>query len=324
MALNKFDVTAAEPEVSVVMSVFNGGGDLEATVRSVLEQQGCEFEFIVIDDGSKDSSPALLDQMASADSRLRIIHQQNQGLTRSLIAGCSLARAPLIARQDCGDLSYPGRLARLSACMRASPQLAFVASACRHVGPHGEFLGTVSPQDNNETLQQILLTGDPATLYGPHHGTVMFRRSAYEKVGGYRPAFYFAQDLDLWTRLASVGGIDYLSEVLYEIKFTYGSITARQVSRQRALRDLIAEATRRRRLGEADVEILERAGAIRPSAALPSSQDDADINYFLGSCLAESDPLASRRYFMSAIRERPMMMKAWAKLLRTAWRGRGR
>jgi len=85
------------------MSVYNGGTALAATLDSVLAQEGVAFEFIVVDDGSTDGSGALLDDHAQRDERLRVIHQDNRGLTRALIRGCAAARGPFIARQDAGD-----------------------------------------------------------------------------------------------------------------------------------------------------------------------------------------------------------------------------
>src|SRR5215472_5045758 len=98
------------PEVSVVMSVYNNAPDLARTLDSILSQEGVDFEFIVVNDGSSDQSGQILNKYAQRDSRLRIIHQENAGLTRALIRGCDVARGEYIARQDAGDFSLPDRL----------------------------------------------------------------------------------------------------------------------------------------------------------------------------------------------------------------------
>lgn len=303
------------PMVSVVMAVYNGGADLAPTIRSVLEQQDCEFEFIVVNDGSTDSSARVLDDIAQVDSRLRVVHHANQGLTRSLILACSLATGAFIARQDCADRSYPGRLARLAACLRDVPTAVAVASGYCHVGPHGETLARVGPRHSDQELRGILLAGNPDTLYCPHHGTVMFRASAYRAAGGYRQEFYFAQDLDLWTRLAHFGEIVFLPEELYEARFTRGSISANHAPRQQFLRELIAQATRARATGASETEILERASRVRLDNAEQSSVDEADIDYFLGSVLASRRDPAARGYLLKAVRRRPWMARAWLKLI---------
>ena len=78
-------------KVSVVMSVYNGAATLRNSVESILAQQEVELEFVIVDDGSTDASAEMLEEFARADRRIRVIHQRNQGLTRSLIVGCAAA-----------------------------------------------------------------------------------------------------------------------------------------------------------------------------------------------------------------------------------------
>jgi glycosyltransferase involved in cell wall biosynthesis len=85
--------------------VYNGAFCLAKTLDSILSQEGVEFEFIVVNDGSSDKSGQILNDYAQRDSRLRIIHQENTGLTRALIRGCDAVRGEFIARQDAGDIS---------------------------------------------------------------------------------------------------------------------------------------------------------------------------------------------------------------------------
>src|SRR5262245_61573626 len=94
------------PDVSVVMSVYNGADKLGETIDSILSQDGISLEFIVVNDGSNDESEGFLNNCAKRDPRIRVLHQENQGLTRALINGCALARGEYIARQDAGgDIS---------------------------------------------------------------------------------------------------------------------------------------------------------------------------------------------------------------------------
>ena len=90
------------PEVSVVMSVYNGAQSLVRTLDSILAQQAVELELIVIDDGCDDGSGRLLDELAARHPRMRVVHQDNTGLTRALIRGCGMARGAFIARHDAG------------------------------------------------------------------------------------------------------------------------------------------------------------------------------------------------------------------------------
>jgi len=100
-------VQAELPTVSVVMGVYNGEALLPETIDSVLAQDMRDFEFIIVDDGSTDGSAAVLQHYATADSRIRVFHKSNAGLTLALIDGCNAARGEFIARIDVGDTMTP-------------------------------------------------------------------------------------------------------------------------------------------------------------------------------------------------------------------------
>src|SRR4051812_12365063 len=114
------------PVVSVVTSVHNGAAYLRDSLHSVLDQEGVAFEVIALDDGSTDGTPDILRQLA-AGGRLRVISQENQGLTRALHTGCLAARGEFIARHDADDRSLPGRLAKQAALLRADPSLSMAS-----------------------------------------------------------------------------------------------------------------------------------------------------------------------------------------------------
>ena len=79
-------------------------------------QEGVDLEFIIVDDGSTDASAGMLDEFARADRRIRVIHQENRGLTRALIRGCAAAGGKFIARQDCGRYFASGQAECRTSC----------------------------------------------------------------------------------------------------------------------------------------------------------------------------------------------------------------
>lgn len=309
-------------EISVVMGVHNGEADLSAALDNIFGQQDVALECIVVDDGSTDATPSILAARAAAEPRLRVQRQDKAGLTRALIAGCALARGEFIARQDVGDRSHPKRLSEQRDVLSADSHFAFVACRFVTVGPNGETLGGPEPTDGGKAIIASLTTVTTGGMQGPHHGSVMFRRSAYEQVGGYRPEFYFAQDLDLWSRLIEVGGLAFVDEVLYQSSFERGSISARHRAQQLVVRDLIRETTLQRRTGISERDALDRAAQIRPGTASDFQRIDAGAEYFIGSCLyARRDPAAAE-YMRRAIASDPFHFRAWVKLLCTRLRSR--
>jgi glycosyltransferase involved in cell wall biosynthesis len=306
---------AEDVTISVVLSVRNGVTDLPRTIDSVLSQGGVDFEVIAVDDGSTDRSGELLAGYAARDHRLKVVRQEQTGLTRALRQGCDVARGEYIARQDVGDVSLPGRLKKQRECLEARPGVVFVSCGTRFVGPRGEHLYDVF-HDEGE-IMKALRSRNSRELRGPaHHGSVMFRRAAYEKVGGYRREFYFAQDLDLWVRLAATGDYAVVPELFYEALVGPGSLSGTYRRKQLALTKLIAESADRRRAGAPDEDVLSRAAAIRPTR--PSGADRlgrARAFYFIASCLRQRRNAAATRYFLRAVRANPLHLKAWCRLL---------
>ncbi|MCA9047260.1 MAG: glycosyltransferase family 2 protein, partial [Planctomycetaceae bacterium] len=202
----------SKPLISVVMSVHNDAPFLEDSIDSLLQQTFHDFEIVVVNDGSTDGSAAILQRLQTQDKRIRVINQENLGLTLALIHGCDVARAAFIARQDSDDWSHPERLEKQVAALQDNPRLVFVGCWAEGVTPEGRRLEVVQRPADPETATRELRF---ARQGPPAHGTVMFRRDAYQRVGGYRPQFYFSQDSDLWLRMAEIGPINYVPEVLY-------------------------------------------------------------------------------------------------------------
>lgn len=305
---------SGNPLVSVVMSVYNGADALRATVESVLAQKDVDFEFIVVNDGSNDASAAVLDGCAATDSRVRVLHQDNSGLTRALIRGCTLARGTYIARQDCGDLSLPGRLRDELQAFEVHAKAALVSCATRFVGPQGEPLYEVVIGEDDATAG--LLTLDMRRLRGPsHHGSTLFRRDLYERVGGYREQFYVAQDIDLWTRLVEHGPHIALPAFLYQASFALDSISSRHRRLQIESSRAILECARLRRAGLSEAPVLARMGKLRPDGGNAAASDEASALYFVGVCLRKRGDPRAKQYFRAALRANPLHLKSAVRFL---------
>ena len=93
------------PKISVVTSVYNGEAFLKECVDSILSQTFEDFEYIILNNGSTDSTAKILAQYT--DPRLQIVHQENLGIVNSLNKGTSLCRSYLIAHLDADDFVHP-------------------------------------------------------------------------------------------------------------------------------------------------------------------------------------------------------------------------
>jgi glycosyltransferase involved in cell wall biosynthesis len=299
-----------DPLVSVVMGVRNGGTDLEPALCSVLNQENVDLELLVVDDGSDDGSDAVLAAVAKQDGRLRVLRRPGRGLTVALIEGCAEARGRFLARQDAGDLSLPGRLSRQLACLEADPSAVLCSTHSSLVVPEGTAIAINAPTESD------LADGLSMT---PQHGCVLMRREAYRQVGGYRRCFYFAQDLDMWSRLVEIGRHRVIPEVLYEARIDPGSISGMRRREQDGFHRLIVQAAQARREGRSEAPWLDQAEALseRCRRGLPrSARRKAAGAYFLGASLSDREPALARRYLQQAVALDPLHWRARWKLSR--------
>lgn len=283
-------------KLSVVMSVFNGASRLAPTLASILGQSEPDFELIVVDDGSTDGTPSIL--AAVPDPRLRVITQANTGLTRALIRGCAEARADVIARHDAGDRSHPDRFRRQLDLLDADASLVLVSCGTSYHAPRGERLYVVHA-DGNDVHRSLQGDGVDAIRGLTHHGSAMFRRNAYLAAGGYRPQFHFAQDLDLWVRLARIGGIGFVEDVLYEARVDVDAISSthrpEQVELARISLAIRDEPSR-------ETELLAQAALIGPTRRRKTRRDLAGAFYFIASCLRREGDRRWWHYAGEAVR----------------------
>lgn len=297
------------PRLSVVMSVYNGAHRLAATVDSILGQTFDDFEFIVIDDGSTDATAAILGRYE--DPRIKVLSQENQGLTRALIRGCNEARGEIIARQDCGDRSAPERLAKQLAVLESEPDVVLVSCSTSYHAPGGETLYIA--EGDGDQVRHSLLHDDVKNIRAlAHHGSAMFRRAAYDQSGGYRAEFGVAQDLDLWVRMAALGRIVFVPEILYEATMEVSAISAQSRPMQREAARIALQL----RDGSDPATLLARAATLRASKGAGLRRNEAAALYFIASCLRRRRDPQWAAYARRAVRRNPLLLKAWLLFVR--------
>lgn len=311
---------ATSPLISIVMSVYNGAQCLPETLESILGQEGVDLEFIVVNDGSTDDTLQILDKYAVKDNRLKVLNQENQGLTRSLIRGCAEARGEFIARQDVGDVSLPTRLVKQQDLFLAEKELAFVSCWTEYLGPEKESLYLKKGSSVASKPVEILSDAEEwGVIDGPsHHGSVMFRRAAYQKAGGYREEFYYGQDGDLWYRLGAVGSFQMCQMTLYIAEITVGSISASAKTAQCEIANLSRKALKARLRGGNDSIYVEAISKIKPGYISNNTKSrvcNSDGYYFIGECLRKNKDSRARKYFVKALRLNFFNFRAWVRVI---------
>jgi len=193
------------PRVSILMPVHNEERYLQAALDSLYRQTFDDWELVVVDDGSSDGTPSILDAAARGDRRVRLIRREGGGLVAALNTGLKACQAPLLARMDGDDISHPRRLEMQASYLQAHPDTGLVACGFRHFPRADLKRGMLAYETWQNSLvdhHQIMLD-----LYveSPFiHPGIMTRRSIAEQLGGYRDCGW-AEDYDLWLRMAAAG-----------------------------------------------------------------------------------------------------------------------
>ncbi len=218
------------PALSVALSVYNGERYLDEAIESVRGQTFADFEFLILDDGSHDASPAIIARHAARDPRIRVITRENRGLVASLNELLHAARAPVIARMDADDLCHPERFARQLAFLNEHPDHGVVGCWNRHIDEQGRechVAGADHATDHAGILAAISAGQTPLS-----HPTACYRRDLVLSVGGYHAAFRHCEDLDLWLRLATRTRLANLPERLLAYRRHDAQVSSRHAVEQ--------------------------------------------------------------------------------------------
>jgi glycosyltransferase involved in cell wall biosynthesis len=194
-----------EPAVSILLPVRNEEKHLPTALASLFRQTLTPWELIAVDDGSTDGTAAILGEASRRDPRVRVMRPSQRGLVAALNAGLDACRAPFVARMDGDDISHPRRLEIQADFLADNPTVGLVACSFRHFPRHHLRSGMLAYEEwqnglaSHDAILRDLFVESPFV-----HPSVMFHKDAVLAVGGYRDLGW-AEDYDLWLRLASAG-----------------------------------------------------------------------------------------------------------------------
>lgn len=201
------------PFISVLLCVYNGEKYVTAAIDSILAQTYSNFEFVIVNDGSSDRTFEILEEVAKKDSRVRVVHQKNSGLTRALNTGLALCRGQWIARQDDDDISLPQRLEKQVQYVTAHEDVGLLGTACDVIDVDGNILSMqeIPLFTKHHELCRELQCRNPFI-----HTSVMYKRELIQKCGGYSEDYPAAEDYECWIRMSKMTQLSQLSEKLVQ------------------------------------------------------------------------------------------------------------
>ena len=185
------------PKVTVLMPVYNGAEYLHQAIDSVLNQTFSDFEFLIINDGSTDTTEEII--LSCDDPRIRYVkNEHNIGLTATLNKGLELASGEYVARVDSDDVMQPQRLELQYEFLKSNPDITVVGSWWGHIDESGKDPGYITKVPLEPFSCALMMYFDGENPVG--HPCVMYRKNAIRQIGGYNEEYSHAEDLELWFR----------------------------------------------------------------------------------------------------------------------------
>lgn len=219
---------SSSPLVSIIIAVKNGALTLARALQSIVDQAFQDFEVIIIDDGSVDATPTLLQewQKKIGPHRCHIIRTEySRGQTAALNQGLARARGPYVARLDADDWWTPDKLQRQINWLSRHPEHGLVGSAWVNHAPTGTTI--YRPPQADKQIRRRIWWRNPFA-----HSCIVVRRDLVQYVGGYEESIRHGQDLDLWFRLLPETKMANLPDILCQRMVTLSENKQRQQMRQ--------------------------------------------------------------------------------------------
>jgi len=251
------------PLISVLMPVYNAERYVAQAIASILTQTLGDFEFLLVNDGSSDRTPAILERYAQQDSRIRLISRPNTGYVAALNEMLHLARGEYLARMDADDIALPQRFEWQVEFLQHHPEVVCVGGAHEIIDEAGRLITCWQLLQTDAEIQTAALAGHGSIC----HPCAMMRRTALLAVGGYNSDLMPAEDLDLWLRLGELGKLANLRQPVLKYRVHSQSVSEKHCDRQRQQARKACEQAWQRRGIEGTFEAGDRwrPGKDRPS-----------------------------------------------------------
>lgn len=206
-------------EISVLMPAYNAEKFIEEAIRSVLNQTFTNFEFIIVNDGSTDSTEQIIQSFT--DQRIKYLKQQNEGLASALNKGLQQATGKYIARFDADDICYPQRLEQQYQFIKENPSYVIVGSAVDYIDQHGSYIFTYMPSCiTHEAIELVNKKHCPFI-----HSSVLYQKDVVLQYGGYNQHAHSFEDHFLWLSILKKGKGQNLKEPLIQVRLNPDSVT---------------------------------------------------------------------------------------------------
>lgn len=295
------------PAISVLMPVYNAAPYVGKAITSILKQDFSDFELVIVDDGSKDNSLAVINEFASKDARIKVVSRENKGISATRNELIALASADIIAWMDADDIALPQRLFVQYDFLAKHAEYVGIGTKTQLIDKDDDPICVWPGPSDHEAIDHWHISGRGGAIVFP---SAMMRRKAVQEVGGFNPDLIGAEDLDLFLRLAEVGKLANVEPICFCYRQHIESICHERGGQIASDNQIVIDAaTQRRGLSPVVVK------------AMDNNLDKLGIyNKWVWWSLREGNKRTARKYALKTVQMAPTQLAHWKALL-FAWRG---
>jgi glycosyltransferase involved in cell wall biosynthesis len=222
----------ADPKITVLLPAYNAEKYIGKAIDSVLEQSFTDFELLIINDGSVDSTESII--RSYPDERIRLINQTNQGIAAALNMGLLNANASLIARFDADDICLPDRLKIQYEFLQTHPDHVIVGTDADYIDMNDEYVFKCRlPAHSHEEISALAPAKCPFI-----HSAVLFKKEIIMQAGGYNANAYAFEDQLLWSKVIKLGKACNLAQPLIQVRLNPESLSIDEKWRTKRFREI--------------------------------------------------------------------------------------
>ena len=215
------DLNTKEPLVSVIMAAKNVEKYISEAIDSVINQTYKNWELIIVDDGSNDTTLSIINDYTKNDSRIKIIHNEKSvGQAFARNTAVKNSSGDFLAILDADDIAMPDRITEQVHFLENNPNVSAIGGHAEIIDDNGKSLGIKRKALNIDAIRFSLLLQNQFI-----HSTMMIRRGVFNKFGGYDNNFIYAEDYDLWSKIIEKNIVLNIDKVVSKFRIQPGSVT---------------------------------------------------------------------------------------------------